>query len=736
MNSKMGAVGRWLACALIATGLAGLGACGDDDEPPQQSSGAEKSIGSAGGTVTHSSGASVTVPAGALASDVTIGIDVTTAGAAPALPENFNAAGTMYVITPHGQTFTHACDVTIPFDSAQVPAGARLTLFKTTNGASGPWTEVPGSVTANGKVTGQVSTFSVVVAGFLPQITSQPQTSSVVEGQNAVFSVTAIGFNPPFTYQWQRSNDGGATYDDIVGASAASYTIVAATGDTGARVRVIVANASGSVTSDPAELTVTSSVVAPSITMQPQDASVASGANATFTVVASGTTLSYQWQRSDDGGQIFADIATGANGSSYVLANAQAGSTPLGDGGAMFRVRVSNTAGMVTSAAATLTVTSSPPPPPGTAAHLAAGDNFTIVQPIAGQLRSWGSDAIGALGDGAGDSSRNVPGLVSVLSGASAIAAGFEHALAIGADGRVYGWGYNGFGQLGNGSNQTVFAPVAMIGATLQTAPKIAVAGGTLHSLILRNDGVVEATGSNGFGQLGDGTTNDRSEALPVPNLANVVAISAGGRHSLALLQNGDVWAWGDNIRGQLGDDTTADRYVPTPVSGLSGIKLIAGGDDFSMAATDDTLWAWGSNESGKLGDGTEVDRHLPVIVNLPAGFATPIKAIAAGSQFAMALDSSGVVYTWGSNEIGQLGSGSLSPGFRTEPLPVPAFPPAGRTVIAIEAGTRFGLEHVLALLDNGDLWVWGYNDVGQLGVGSSTFIFKSPVQVPALNLH
>lgn len=748
MNSGQLAQSNRLAWMLAAIGLMSLPGCesnGGDDGQPR---GVQQTVGAAGGTVTHPDGAKVVIPAGALAGDVTIGIEATTAAAAPPLPPDFNPAGTMFVITPHGQVFSQPVELTVPFSAAQAPPGVRLTFFKTTNGASGPWEEVTGTTSASGTVTGQVSTFSFGLAGFTPQFTAtgQPQNASVLVGQPATFTALAIGFNPPFLHQWQRSNDGGATFADIPGATAASYQIAAAAladaaagGDNNARFRVIVTGSTGaSITSDTATLTVSATLVAPGITTQPQNLTVGTGASATFTVIATGTAPSYQWQRSNDAGQSFTDLATDATAASYTLTNAQPGTAPAGDNGARFRVRVSNTAGAVISAAATLTVNQAPPPP-GSPPRVAAGDNFTLAKSAGGQVRSWGSDLVGTLGDGGGDSSRNVPGLVSALPDAISIAAGAQHGLAIRADGSAWGWGYNGFGQLGHNATQTVQQPIRMTGATAASGAKIAVAGGTLHSLILRADGVVEATGYNQSGQLGDGTTTTRLEPVPVPNLGNVTAISAGGQHSMALLQNGEVWNWGRNDAGQLGNGTTADSSIPVRATAPGGMKYIAGGLDFSLAADDNGIWAWGSNLNGKLGIGDDDDdaRLQPVAVLLPAGFQKPVKAIAAGAQFAMALDSSGVVYTWGINEVGQLGGGSLSPGMRTSPLPLIAtFPPAGRSVTAIAAGRRNGLEHALAILDDGSVWAWGYNDAGQLGAGSTTPIFSSPVQVSGLNLN
>ena len=153
------------------------------------------------------------------------------------------------------------------------------------------------------------------------------------------------------------------------------------------------------------------------------------------------------------------------------------------------------------------------------------------------------------------------------------------------------------------------------VGALIPTKPAIA-AGGD-HSLMLRYDGTVWASGNNGYGQLGDGTTTTRSTPVQVSGLTNITAIAAGWYHSLALRSDGTVWAWGWNGAGQLGDGTTTDRSTPVQVSSLTNITAIAAGAAHSLAIkSDGTVWAWGNNGAGQLGDGTTTYRTTPVQVS------------------------------------------------------------------------------------------------------------------------
>jgi len=170
------------------------------------------------------------------------------------------------------------------------------------------------------------------------------------------------------------------------------------------------------------------------------------------------------------------------------------------------------------------------------------------------------------------------------------------------ADGIPWAWGYNMFGQLGNGTTTSRITPAQVSGLTGVTA----IAGGSWHTIALKNDGTVWAWGRNDEGQLGDGTTTSRTTPVQVSGLTGVTAIAGGGHHTIALKNDGTVWAWGRNVTGQLGDGTTTSRTTPVQVSGLTGVtSIIAAGGALSLSLKNDgTVWAWGWNYQGML-DGT-----------------------------------------------------------------------------------------------------------------------------------
>lgn len=186
-----------------------------------------------------------------------------------------------------------------------------------------------------------------------PTISVQPSDSSAAAGTGATFSVSASGAD--ITYQWQVSTDGGTTWTNVAGANATNYTTGALTiADNGKRVRVVVSAAGVSVNSSAVTLTVTTAIVAPAITVAPAAVTVTEPTSAVFSVTATGTALTYQWQRSTDGGNTWAN-ASGATAATY-----DTGATTLAMSGHRLRVVVANSASSVTSAAATLTINPAP----------------------------------------------------------------------------------------------------------------------------------------------------------------------------------------------------------------------------------------------------------------------------------------------------------------------------------------------------------------------------------------
>jgi alpha-tubulin suppressor-like RCC1 family protein len=244
------------------------------------------------------------------------------------------------------------------------------------------------------------------------------------------------------------------------------------------------------------------------------------------------------------------------------------------------------------------------------------------------------------------------------------------------------------------------------------------VSAGSSYSIAIKVDGSLWAWGSNGSGQLGDGTTAVRRTPTQIGSDNNWQYIAAGEFHSLAIKSDGTLWAWGQNDYGQLGDDTTTERHSPTQIGSDTNWQRLAGGNSHSLAIkSDGTLWAWGRNNEGQLGNGTYTDRPTPT----QTGDDNNWRSIATLSGHSLAIKTDGSLWIWGRIHDGQLGGGAVS----NEPLQIGS--DTNWDVISV------GGEHSLAIKTDGTLWAWGYNGSGQLGDGTTTNR-TSPTQIGSDN--
>ena len=350
-------------------------------------------------------------------------------------------------------------------------------------------------------------------------------------------------------------------------------------------------------------------------------------------------------------------------------------------------------------------------------------------RPETGVVWAWGSNLSGELGN-ATITSSTTPVRTSLPAGVriSAVSAADHHVLALASDGSVYAWGSNWAGELGIG---TVSAPEQPVTSPVRVhlpagAKFTAIAAGWNHSLALASDGTLYAWGSNSLGQLGNGiiaqTDAELNVSTPVrvvlPTGIKVKAIAAGLDHSLALMVDGTLYAWGSDQFGELGIGkgwTQAPNPVPQRVHLPAGMKTasIVAGAWLSLAlGTDGTLYGWGA--VGQQIVGTP-DSTSPVPLNPPPGIlpaGVKITAIASGTFHILMLASDGAVYAWGSNPDGQLGNGTTSSTISMARSGLPV----GVKATAIVASGGYSL----ALASDGSVYAWGSNEYGQLGNGTT----------------
>jgi alpha-tubulin suppressor-like RCC1 family protein len=356
--------------------------------------------------------------------------------------------------------------------------------------------------------------------------------------------------------------------------------------------------------------------------------------------------------------------------------------------------------------------------------QIALGNGHTCAVLASGLARCWGGNGNGKLGDGTSQSRLTPVSSSGLSSNVSALSASAFHRCAV-VSGGVKCWGHNNYGQLGDGTTDEQLTLVDVVGLT--SGVSNVMSGNQSYSCALLNSGGIKCWGYNGYGQLGDGTGTDRLTPVDVTGLTSgVIAIAAkgttAGPHTCALLATGGVKCWGYNGDGRLGDGSTTNRLTPVDVSGLtSGVTAIGTGGAHTCALlATGGVKCWGGNGYGQLGDGTTTQRNSPVDVS---GLTSGVAAISAGGQHTCALLVTGGVKCWGDNAYGQLGDNSMTSHSTSVDV-------SGLTsgISAITTGENFSC----AILTSGGAKCWGDNWAGQLGDNSRTDRL-TPVDVSGL---
>jgi alpha-tubulin suppressor-like RCC1 family protein len=403
-----------------------------------------------------------------------------------------------------------------------------------------------------------------------------------------------------------------------------------------------------------------------------------------------------------------------------------------------------------------------------------AGTAHSLALRSDGLVFGWGDNTYGQLGNPPAGGPLVGPTLVGNLTGVVAISAGTNHSMALRSDGTVWCWGDNSRGQCGIGATPT---SVAVPTQTPTLSGITGIAGGLVSSLVVKNDGTVWSFGDNTMGQIGNGTTGGTvTSPVKVSTITDAVGVAASGYNGVALSADGTLRSWGDNVNGGLGNGTGQVTQIPIELPNFTGAAAVAAGQDFSMALkSTGTVWGWGSDANAQLGNGAA--SGTPVVTPVQAGTISTATAIATGVMHGVALLSNGTLVAWGGNGSGQIGDGT-SGNTRVSPVAVgvvsnivgiasgslhsfairndatydhalygwgynnqgqvgngatgtlvtsPTLISGMTTVVSVAAGDR----HTIAAKSDGSVWVWGYNDFGQLGQGTIGFTsMASPTPV------
>jgi alpha-tubulin suppressor-like RCC1 family protein len=331
--------------------------------------------------------------------------------------------------------------------------------------------------------------------------------------------------------------------------------------------------------------------------------------------------------------------------------------------------------------------------------------NSTAMLRTNGSLWTLGANASGQLGLGVADNGHHpTPTELAVGQTWRVISAAQSYVMAIRSDGTLWAVGSNGSGQLGDGTliGRASLTQIGTDNDWVAVAANSFTTGSAAHTLALKANGSLWAWGSNASGQLGNGTLITSLTPMRVgTDLDWSMIFSTGGSHSLALKTNGTLWVWGSNTNGQVGNNTVVNATAPVQV--LAGVSAAAGGNLHSLAIkTDGTLWAWGLNSSGQLGDGSTAQRNAPVQV----GSASIWRSVSCPNGTAThATRSDGTLWTWGIGNSGQFGNGTFTSTNRTSPAQV------GNATVWRSVNSIGG--HALAQTMDGTAWGWGFSNAG-----------------------
>ncbi len=356
--------------------------------------------------------------------------------------------------------------------------------------------------------------------------------------------------------------------------------------------------------------------------------------------------------------------------------------------------------------------------------EISAGAYHTVALKEDGTVWSWGNQNFESTDDYDEEQSCNSKAeQVESLEDIKAIAAGYHHVVALKEDGTVWSWGNNVFGQLGH-TDFVVRNNQPMMVVDLKDVK--AIAAGEWHTVALKEDGSIWAWGDNEDGQLGDGRVIATNKPVQAIDIEEVVAIASGNCFTVALKQDGTVWTWGlyfyyDPIENV---DIAMTSTQPVCKEGIEDVKAIAAGSDHVVALKEDgTVWGWGSNFAGQLGAiviaDSDTNNEFKYERFMQVSGMEKVKAIAAGYNYTIALKKDGSLWVWGRNNLGNLGDDSIET-ISIEPVPVKDL----EDVIAVSAAD----DHIVALKKDGTVWSWGLNLYGQLGDGTVMYTSK-PVQ-------
>jgi alpha-tubulin suppressor-like RCC1 family protein len=339
-------------------------------------------------------------------------------------------------------------------------------------------------------------------------------------------------------------------------------------------------------------------------------------------------------------------------------------------------------------------------------AKVSAGFDYSCAIKTNGSLFCWGDNSYGQLGDNSTTESQAPVQESSASTDWTRVSAGKDYACGVKTNGKLFCWGYNHYGQLGNDSTEESYVLVQENTAATDWA---SVSAGRDHTCAVKTNGTLFCWGNNYYGQLGNDSTEE--SRVPVQESAAAtdwVNVSVGGGHTCAVKTNGTLFCWGENFYGILGNNSTDHSPVPVQEStATTDWANVSASDSYTCAIkTNGKIYCWGRNYFGGLGNNPTADSPVPVQESTAA---TDWANVSAGGGHTCAVKTNGTLSCWGNNESGQLGNNSFHS--RGEPV-------QESTAVKDWANVSAGYYHTCAVKTNGTLFCWGggHTEVGMTG--------------------
>jgi alpha-tubulin suppressor-like RCC1 family protein len=353
-------------------------------------------------------------------------------------------------------------------------------------------------------------------------------------------------------------------------------------------------------------------------------------------------------------------------------------------------------------------------------ANVSVGGSHTCGVRSNGKLYCWGGDSSGEVGDGADDTPDTTPHRIGTFEDWANVSAGYSHTCGVRKNGKLYCWGGNFYGQVGDGGTgpgSDVIAP-KRIGTFLDWAN---VSAGYSHTCGVRRNGKLYCWGDDGSGQVGDGGSSGATTPRRIGAFEDWATVAAGNFHACGVRKNGKLYCWGGDNIGQVGDGGENSDAIPEPerIGTFEDWATVDAGSSHTCGVrSNGKLYCWGYDGYGQIGDGGGTGATTPRRIGTFEDWAQT----KTGTDHSCGVRENGKLYCWGRDIKGQVGDGGTNSDID-----------APKRIGSFEdwATADAGDGHTCGIRHDGKLYCWGDDASGQVGDGGeNTPVNSTPIRI------